>query len=458
MNVKSHKLLNYQDDKKRRFFIMTTLPRLPAKFRGLAAGANSSLFSPSQNIPKPSHFQTAPQSITVSSPTSKSNTVNFPRTSASANYQLQGIRDAALKKYEAYNSQLRQMDRNFHLEVKRAEQQSTRNLSRFADSIASLASEMSQLTNQSNLLKSKIDYLRNKQIETQSTGVTTLLAPLKNGFDAFDREFEGALNNINTLFSNLTARVKTVQKDFSSLQTIQNDVNNLDASFEKLTESVQSNSDHLITTHSELENSVSEQKLKISSRIHEKIGDFRQRIENLEQSSTQSLSKSQNVIAEAQTSQYEMREFFDSSMNNIISSFKSKIGESKKAIFDLQQSRFEQIDSIHSRLSKTSESVAKMRRKKLKDAVANQTTTRQSLQPEIDELKKKVEKLERKLNKKLQAKGIKNEKNSQKKQKTKPKEKTENKDTKKGIRMFYNIDDNGKVKVIFVDENGNVIY
>ena len=182
---------------------MSTLPRLPAKFRGLTNGNGVPILSTSQLANKSPYFQSSRQ--TNSSLSSPNNSAHSHK-STSVNHQLQGIRDAALKKYEAYNSQLRQMERNFQLDIKKSEQQSTRNLSKLIDLISSLSSEMFQLNNQSNLLKNKIDFLRNKLIETQSSGTETFLSPLKNGFDAFGQEFEEALRNINTLFSNLDNR------------------------------------------------------------------------------------------------------------------------------------------------------------------------------------------------------------------------------------------------------------
>lgn len=426
---------------------MSTLPRLPAKFRGLTNGNGVPILSTSQLANKSPYFQSSRQ--TNSSLSSPNNSAHSHK-STSVNHQLQGIRDAALKKYEAYNSQLRQMERNFQLDIKKSEQQSTRNLSKLIDLISSLSSEMFQLNNQSNLLKNKIDFLRNKLIETQSSGTETFLSPLKNGFDAFGQEFEEALRNINTLFSNLDNRVKMVQKDFDITKFINSEITNINELITDLQKGLQDNSSQLLYIHDELDETLNCQQVNTTKRLQDRMSTLRSRIDNLEQDAFQSLNKSQNVIADSQTAQYEMRELFNNSMNVITSSFKSKISESKKSLFDLQQTRFEQIDTIHSRLSKTSESIAKMRKKKLKNVSQNQSSKNQSLQPEIDKLTKKVEDLENQLNRKMTSRKsqTKGSDSKSKKNKNAP---------NKGVRIFYNIQENNNIEIIIVDEDGNVI-
>lgn len=419
---------------------MSTLPRLPAKFRGFGNGSGAGFTS---QLGNKTYFQ--PTRTTNSSLSPTSNSVLHSRKPTSVNYQLQGIRDAALKKYEAYNSQLRQMERNFQLEIKRAEQQSTRSLTKILDLISSYSSEITQLNNQSELLKKKIDTLRNRQFEIQSSGIGTMLSPLKNGFDAFEHEFDEALQNINTLFSNLTSRVKTVQKDFDSTKSINQEISNIDEQIKVLQKGLQNNSTQLFCIQEEFENNINCQRTDITKLIQDQMAALRARVENLEQSSYQSLNKSQSVIGDTQTSQYEMREMFTNSMNIITGSFKSKINDSKRLLFDLQQSRFEQIDAIRSRLSKTNDSITKMRKKKLKNAIENQPIDHKSLQPEIDKLTKKVEELECQLNKKLTDKN--GNQNETKQNKSVP---------KNGVRLFYNIDGDD-VKVIIVDQYGNVL-
>lgn len=418
---------------------MSTLPRLPAKYRGFANGTGF------PQLGSKTHFQPPRQANSALSPTTSS--VTHTRQPTSVNYQLQGIRDIALKKYEAYNSQLRQMERNFQLEIKRSDQQTTRNLSKIVDLISSLQSEMSQLNNQSNLLKNKIDVLKNKQIETQTTGVETMLSPLKNGFDAFGREFECALKNINTLFSNLASRVKHVQQDFNSTKSINSEVTEINELIKNLQKSLQNNSTQLVSIQKEFDNTINIQKENVTKKIQDKMSALHSRIENLEQCSFQILNKSQNVISDMQASQYDMRGLFNSSMNITANSFKSKLNDSKRSLFELQQNRFEQIDAVRSRLSNTSDSISKMRKQKLRNVIDDQSSNRHSLKPEIERLTKKVEELESQLDQKL---GV------NKSDKKNIKAKKNRSDQKKGVKLFYNLD-GGDVKVIIVDENGNVI-
>ena len=89
-----------------------------------------------------------------------------------------------------------------------------------------------------------------------------------------------------------------------------------------------------------------------------------------------------------------------------------------------------------------------MRKKKLKSVTNNTTSEDDLLQPEIDRLTKKVEELELQLNQKL---SLKNGADSNSAVKS-TKEKQASKD---GVRIFYNIQENG-VNIIIVDQDGNV--
>ena len=241
-----------------------------------------------------------------------------------------------------------------------------------------------------------------------------------------------------------------VQKDFDIIKFINSEITNINELITDLQKGLQDNSSQLLYIRDELDETLNCQQVNTTKRLQDRMSTLRSRIDNLEQDAFQSLNKSQNVIADSQTAQYEMRELFNNSMNVITSSFKSKINESKKSLFDLQQTRFEQIDTIHSRLSKTSESIAKMRKKKLKNVSQNQSSKNQSLQPEIDKLTKKVEDLENQLNRKMTSRKSQTKKSDSKSKKNKNA-------PNKGVRIFYNIQENNNIEIIIVDEDGNVI-
>ena len=431
----------------------TTLPRLPAKFRGLAN--NILIASGRRSNQRQNYAYKAPQqNANIQSPHSQSSMSYQPksqisinsqtnpqveRSKSNLNTQLQEIREAALKKYDEYSSKIKQIDKNFNTEIKKANQQTNRNLSKFADTISVLSSDISQVNNQSQLLQNKIEALKKKQNEMQTSGLDNLLQPFKNNFNDFEKEFEDALENIKTLFSKLSIKVKMTLKEYDSIKFMNNDVEILNDSIEKLSKSLNYNSDHLLSVHFELENAIFEQRKSIHEKYQEKIKELSSQVDKIEHNSIQSLSKSQDVVADTQTSQFEMKEMFDASLNNINISFKSKLEDSKRAILDLQQSRFELIDLVHSRLSKTTDSIARIRRKKVKQASSSKVP-RESLQPMIDELREKVERLEKKLKDKIMEK------------KFEYKRSTSNK-----VKLFYNVKEDGSVKIIMVDETGYVI-
>ena len=85
----------------------STLPRLPAKYRGFGS---TTPMNPIDR--KYTHAQTQQISNKVFQP---SKIVK----KKSSNLRLQGIKEAAMRKYETYLSQIRQMERTFQLELKK---------------------------------------------------------------------------------------------------------------------------------------------------------------------------------------------------------------------------------------------------------------------------------------------------------------------------------------------------
>lgn len=363
----------------------------------------------------------------------------------SSNLRLQGIREAAMRKYETYLSEIRQMERTFQLEMKKTDQQSNRTLSRFADTIAALNSEMSQLINQSKMISKKLAVIRKRQEEASSTGLANCIAPMKGGFAEFGNEFNKACENIDSLFQNLSTRVRVVRKDYLAIKPFTRTVHSFEADIEKLSNLAKQNELNLFSAQEELTSLVADQRTLLVQKLNDKMKGLGVQIETLEKRAFEAFSQSQGVVADSQNSQYGMRLLFDRTMDQLKSAFKDDVSGLKRGISELNEHRFCQMNEIRARMAAMKQSLIKVRKERVKHTIADpddRLRGRVSLQPEIDALKRKCDELEERLR---QRNGKKNGTSTKKSVKT-----------VKGMRCFTNIDEKGFAKVIFVDENGTV--
>ncbi|EAX92945.1 hypothetical protein TVAG_489840 [Trichomonas vaginalis G3] len=419
---------------------MSTLPKLPNILRkvGVTSTAAKGNQSSTSNLPQTSSPLSNPLP-TIQTPSPPANQP-LPKTGPSAaqiqsqNVQIQNLRETTLRKYEQYVSQLRQLDRNFSLNMKKIEQANSRAITRVVDSVSSLASEIQQLKNQSTLLQRKLRNISKMQEQTQKDGITRAIKPLSDGFTAFETEFDKAQSNVDKLFFGLETRTGNLLDSYKAISPITKTVKDFQARLAELTQSHQNTVDTLNISKAEIRELLDQQRNHVLQTINDKTAALSGRIAILEQRAAKALDQSQGVISDSQTAQFEMRKVFDQSLDNSMKSYKQRLDEVRGLITDLAQTRFNQIDDLRNRLATASEELSKAKHKNMKQMIETKTVARTSLRPEIDRLKAKCEELE----KILEEKGKLN---------NKPRE----------VRMYHMVQEDGTIKYINVLADGTVV-
>ena len=401
---------------------MSTLPRLdPNKYRQAASALGG-------YQPQPMYTK-ASSSLSQSPPTQMAQTLPSKNTTL----VLQGIRESVMRKYDAYKSQIRQLDRNFTLQVRKTDQQTVRTLSKLTDNVSSLNSEMSQLSNQASIISKKLSNL-NKSIDNASTtGLQATIRPLSQSFSSFDQDFIQSLSNIDALFSTLSKRTDSVVQDYNDLLPITKSITELDSALKEANAKHEKSLTTLEETRSQLAELMEEQRKSLIQRLTNRIEGLGIKIDVLEKRSATTLQNSQDIVADAQNSQYELRKEFETVTDNVSQSFKSQLEEVKKTAAEMNKNRVHQLEIIRDRLSTAKMSMAKLKRKKMKQeaAQAEEAGPRISLKPEIERLKTKIMNLEQIVK---QKKGL-----------AKPSD----------VRVFYHVDDIG-IRYIRVQSDGTV--
>lgn len=359
---------------------------------------------------------------------------NKQRNVVAFNFEVQNIRELTLRKYESYVSQLRNLDRTFTLAMKKFDQNKTRGLARIGDNVSSIMSEVQQLKNQSLLLNRKLKNISKLQEQIGNDGVTNVLRPLQEGFKGFSDDFERVQRNVETLLSNMENRVGTCIQTYQSIFPITKDVVDVRSVLDDLVGDHNNTTDIFSATQEEIEQLLEEQRSRINSGIRERLLNITSRIQILEHSSGEALEQSQRVISDSQTSQFEMRKVFDKEMETSLTSFKSKIENIRNRINELAQSRFNQLDAIRQRLVASAGEVSKLRHKNMKQMMSTNEKPRISIQPEINELKERISKIE----KQIAERGIQTS-------------------DKPHTRKFYSVNDDGSVSYITVTSDGTVL-
>lgn len=421
---------------------MSTLPKIPNLLRkvGVTSKAAQNIASTTNAVvppPTSSPPVQLPQIQTSSPPPAQP----LPKTGPSAaqiqsqNVQIQNLRETTLRKYEQYVSQLRQLDRNFSLNMKKIEQANSRAITRVVDSVSSLASEIQQLKNQSTLLQRKLRNISKMQEQTQKEGIASAIRPLSDGFKAFESEFDKAQSNVDKLFLGLESRTGNLLDSYKAISPITKTVNDFQARLSELAQSHQNTVETLNISKAEIRELLDQQRTHVLQQISDKTAALSNRISILEQRAAKALDQSQGVISDSQTAQFEMRKVFDQSLDNSMKSYKQKLEEVRSLISDLAQSRFNQIDDLRNRLATASEELSKAKHKNMKQMVESKTAPRTSLRPEIERLRAKCEELE----KQLAEKG-----------------KSANKPPRE-VKMYHQVQNDGTIKYINVLADGTVV-
>ena len=417
---------------------MSTLPRLPQMMRKVGAQSAMTRFQPTNQTPNnlpPVNPSSPSLNSTFSSVNSTQKTQqNTALQNQQQNLQIQQLREVTMRKYEQYVSQLRSLDRNFTLNMKKIEQNNTRAITRVIDSVSSLASEMQQLKNQSTLLQRKLKNITKMMEQTVKDGISRATQPLSDGFKAFGDEFTKAQNNVDTLFFGLENRTANILDSYKEIHPITQNVKDVEARLKELIDIHSNTLETMSVKKQEIHNMLDQQRNSVLQHIKEKTAALNVKINILEKRSSKALEQSQNVINDSQTSQFEMRKVFDDSLDASMREYKGKLDSVRSMVNDLSQIRFNHIDSLRNRMASSSEELSKTRHKTMKQMVEGQTVTRTSLRPEIEKLEKRCKEIEEK----LISKGI-----------VTP--------VQKGVREYSMTLEDGTVKKINVLEDGTVV-
>jgi chromosome segregation ATPase len=362
---------------------------------------------------------------------------------------LKTIREAAVSQYQRYQTQLNHIDRQFQLELKKSGQQANRSVSRFGDTISCLNSELAQLNGQYASYSQKLETIRQRQRDLSTSGVLTVITPVKTNFASFEEEFNRALANVDSLIRTWSSRVSTVKTDYQSLKPLPQTLNFLNSAIEGLGNASRQTSANLFTVNEEMTTLIAEERRALSQRIQDRIMLFRTQIHNVEQRSLTAFNQSQNVAADAQALQFEIRHSFDRTVERARSNLKSRLLEVRKRIRDLTDMRAAQVQEIRNRISDMNVDLAKTRRRKERQNVdlGIDEKPKNSVRAEIDAIRERITQLEQILAGKTRP---------QPKQKRAPVVKPEVKPRPEGVRVFFNVLEDGSLKLIIVDQNGVV--
>lgn len=423
---------------------MSTLPRLNPGIRMFQHGIGKPAGQQPMFSPPRSQSQFSP-TVPAPSSTNTQNTI----TTSSQNNQIRSIRQVAQKKYEAYVSEIRQIERNLLLLTRKADQESRRAQSRFIDSVSSIYSEVSTLHNQQQMISKKLQGVERALKQTTTIGLKNTLRPLNDGFTSFGQEFDKAMQNVESLFSNLSNRSNTICSDFQKFETTSKDINQIGIKYKEMTQAHNELLQKYESDRTELEDLVRQQRDSTLAKLNNRMKELNLKIDTLEKESITALNQSQDVIAESQNAQYEFRQLFTDTMEKGMNRFKDHLNEVKTAITELNQARFSHLDDVHKRLATATESISKIKGKRMKQMLSEEKKARHSMQPELDKMKQRIEQLEKELQEK---KGL------APKKKTRPKKQPGKKSKLPNLlNMFYNVQKDGTIKCIFLLQDGTQV-
>jgi predicted nucleic acid-binding Zn-ribbon protein len=350
---------------------------------------------------------------------------------------IEGIRDAAAARFQAYEAQLTQMERAFELESKRSDQQSNRNVARCSDAVGSLASEMSQLTRHVRSISQKLALVRQRQQEVATIGVTRSTAPLRSALHNFEQEYGRASADIDALFKGHTADAATISDQVNSLKGVSKSVAEFEGLVEKLKEAAKQNSLNLFTCREELTAIVHEERTLLMEQLTSRIRSVTSKAQQLQSRVLDAMTISQDVISETEASQADIRNSYSETMGRIRAQFKAQITDVKRKLNELTDFRYSQIVAVRERIAGANDSLRESGQRRMKRAISDAEggSKRSAISEEIEALDRICSQVEELIDN------------------VKP-QKVRVKKPKPGVRCFYHVEEDGKVKLIWVDENG----
>jgi hypothetical protein len=362
---------------------------------------------------------------------------------------LQELRDMSVRKREEYVNWCKKIERSLELHQRRMD--GSRKRSNGSDGTALLHGEAVYLQSQAKLMKQKMDGIRRRQTEMEASGLQNCLAPKIAELDQFGKDFARAMPNIQKLLRAWDSRVKVVRKEFDSITELKSVISQIGAHLELLNAKRQRIKLDFFSAQEELCSLVAKRRKSLYENMENRTKALGSELASFERQSQEVFMQTQDLISDAQICQYDLRKSFDKAMEKIHSQFQGQLGDVRKNIFALSEHRNREINGMRDRLYANGEEVLKKRMELLKETISDgESKKTEAVRSELENLRQQVGRLEDLLRIKLEGNGD---------SVVKKKRRRKNVKKKSGIfRVFYSVEDGGKVKLIFVDPSGAVSF
>ena len=406
---------------------MSTLPHLPTLLRKTAARVSGS----KPTSPKQQLSQTLPP---VSQPIlpPKSPKKEQPQIDEKTQAQLtemQNVREFSNKRYDSLLSKIRNIDRNFNLNVKKIEQINFRAKARVTDRVSSISSEIEQLKTQKINVERKMQLILKNQEQTESSGFDTIMKPFKKNFDDFEEEYNKTSSTLNTLIQGLESKTASIVSRYNSYALIPKRISEAESKVNDLIHDSSSTRDIYDASVKEVEENIKHQSYYVNEKINEVKSNLENRIRILEKRIESGKTRTENSAGESEDSRFKLKKDFYEKVEHVMKNQQKKINELKSIVTDLSNSRFAQIEEIKARIKESFARLSEVRHTNLKEWSKSTAPKRTSLRPEIDMLKDKCEEYEAI----LRSKNIDLE--------------SANKEPKEDFKLLYRVLDDGSVKL-----------
>jgi chromosome segregation ATPase len=378
-----------------------------------------------------SHYETAPQAVNL-----KSRAAMSESESPSQELVVQSMRDAAAARFEAYRSQLDQIERAFIRERKTLDQQSTRNLSRFSDAILGMSLEISQLTKRSGDLSQKVRDLSGRLGDVTSSALNQALDPVRANFQELESEQTRAAADIAELLAAFATRAAKIKGTFDALSSVLPELTEFSNTIEQLKVTVQKNSASLLAAREDLSAQMEEQRALFLQQMDGRIRDIATKLDGFRAKSQTAARESQDRLADLESAQFELRALSSEAISRVQAQFGGQMAAVKRRFAQLTELRYSQILAVREQIGEANSAIGRKRQAGLQRGIAQRAAGAHRATRMADEIRalgEQCDAIEGAL-----ATGV----------WAAPKRRPP------GVRVFYNVGPDGFVRLIFVDQLG----
>jgi uncharacterized protein YoxC len=357
--------------------------------------------------------------------------------SPSPDFVVQGLRDAAAARFEAYHSQLEQLERTFIRERKQADHQSTRTVSRFSDAILALSTELSQLTKRSEVLSQKVKRLRDGLDDATSSALGQAFDPVRANFQELESEQTRASSDIAELFGVFTQRTKKIGDSVDALGSVPAELAEFSNAIEQLRDTAQKNSSDLAATHEDFFTQMKEQQALFLQQIDGRVRDITTKLDGFRAKAQTAAGASQDLLADLEASQFEFRTLHSQAISRVQLQFTGQMVAIKRRFAQLTELRYSQILEIREQIVEANNVLRLKRQAMLQKGIAERAVAERRasrIGDEIRTLGQQCDAMEALLATEVSAPA----------KRIPP----------AGVRVFYNVGADGFVRLIFIDRFG----